>query len=133
MRAMEDTINVLHIDDEPIFLQVTKQYLNALAGNELKIYSLSNPLEVFKELKEKDIDVIVIDYKMPEMNGLELLEELRNTKENVPVIIFTGQGREEVAITALNLGADYYIEKGGDPKSQYSELAHIIWSGITRK
>ena len=63
---------------------------------------------------------------MPGMNGLELLEKLRNSGNSTPFIMFTGKSREEVAIKALNLGADYYLRKGGDSESQFSELAHII-------
>ncbi len=61
------------------------------------------------------------------MNGLEFLQKLREEKKyQKPFIIFTGKGREEVAIEALNLGADRYLKKGGDPKSQYGLLAQTI-------
>lgn len=130
---MEEVINVLHVDDEPSFLQLTKSYMNVIGNGELRVHPLSEPLSVFKELKEKSFDVIVIDYQMPGMDGLELLGKLRDQKNDIPVIIFTGHGREEVAINALNLGANYYIEKGGDPKSQFSELRHVIRQVVKHK
>ena len=61
------------------------------------------------------------------MDGLEFLEVVREEKESdIPFIIFTGKGREEVAIKALNLGADRYLQKGGSPKSQYDVLAKAV-------
>lgn len=130
---MTGVINVLHVDDELIFLQLTEKYLKVLGGEELKVYSLSDPLKVFKELEEKSFDVIVTDYQMPGMDGLELLGMLRDQNNDIPVIIFTGRGREEVAIKALNLGASYYIDKGGDPKSQFMELRHVIRQVVRHK
>jgi PAS domain S-box-containing protein len=70
---------------------------------------------------------------MAGMNGLELLETLRNQGNDIPFIIFTGRGREEVAIEALNLGADRYIQKGGDPRAQYGILAQAVVSEVSRK
>jgi len=78
-------------------------------------------------LDKEDFDVIVSDYQMPRMDGLEFLEVVREEKESdIPFIIFTGKGREEVAIKALNLGADRYLQKGGSPKSQYDVLAKAV-------
>lgn len=123
---MEEKINVLHVDDESTFLKLTEKYLGVIGGEELNYYSLSDPLKVFDELKKRAYDVIVTDYQMPQMDGLKLLRILRDQENTIPIIIFTGRGREEVAINALNLGANYYIDKGGDPRSQFSELLHVI-------
>ncbi|MFX1283931.1 MAG: response regulator [Promethearchaeota archaeon] len=123
---MEKKINVLHVDDEPSFLFLTKKYMSILGGNELQVHPLSESIKVFERLKEIDFDVIVTDYQMPGMDGLELLSKLREQKIDIPVIIFTGRGREKVAINALNLGANYYIEKSFDTESQFGELRHVI-------
>jgi len=70
---------------------------------------------------------------MPGMNGIELLKRSKEEYPKIPFIIFTGRGREEVVIEALNEGADYYLQKGGDPKSQFAELAHKIRTAIEKK
>ena len=93
---MTGVINVLHVDDELIFLQLTEKYLKVLGGEELKVYSLSDPLKVFKELEEKSFDVIVTDYQMPGMDGLELLGMLRDQNNDIPVM------------EQLNRWADYF-------------------------
>ncbi len=71
-------------------------------------------------------DVVISDYEMPKKDGLQFLKELREQKTNIPFILFTGKGREEVAITALNLGADGYYNKQGTTETVYGELYHAI-------
>jgi PAS domain S-box-containing protein len=61
-----------------------------------------------------------------------LLKHLRGIPNNIPFILFTGKGREEIAIEALNSGADYYIQKGGEPMAQFAELTHHITRAVDR-
>jgi PAS domain-containing protein len=70
---------------------------------------------------------------MPLKNGLDFLQELRKQKNEIPFILFTGKGREEVAIKALNFGADGYYNKQGSPETVYGELAHGIKLVVERK
>ena len=58
---------------------------------------------------------------MPGMDGIELLKRVRKSFGNVPFILFTGRGREEVVIEAINNGVDFYLQKGGDPKAQFAD------------
>ncbi|OLS26739.1 MAG: Stage 0 sporulation protein A [Candidatus Heimdallarchaeota archaeon LC_3] len=123
-----EIIRILLLDDDESFLSLTKIYLKREGQERIKIDTLSDSTKVFDLIKENNYDLLISDYEMPGKNGLEVLEEIRNnpTTSNFPVIIFTGRGREEVAIQALNLGANYYITKGTDIKSQYRELIHVI-------
>ncbi len=77
-------------------------------------------------LEEKDFDVLISDYQMPGMDGLELLASLRKDDIKIPFILLTGKGREDVAIRALNSGVDFYLQKGGDPKAQFAELSNMV-------
>ncbi len=70
---------------------------------------------------------------MPLKNGLEFLKELRDQNNQIPFILFTGKGREDVAVKALNLGADSYINKNGSPETVYCELADAINKTVDRK
>ena len=74
----------------------------------------------------KSYDAIVSDYQMPGMDGIGFLKEVRSSGNTVPFILFTGRGREEVVIQALNEGANFYLQKGGDPIAQFAELSHKI-------
>ena len=61
------------------------------------------------------------------------MKQVRATKPALPFILFTGRSREEIVILALNEGADFYIQKGGDPKAQFTELSHKIHRAVERK
>ena len=126
-----DKISVLHVDDEEAFLKATKIYLEDMGEGKLKVDSLINPEHVFKTLQEKTYDVIVADYRMPSIDGLQLLKLLRDQNVTIPYIILTGRSREEVAIQALNLGANRYIKKGMDTESQFTELIHAIQEEVS--
>lgn len=119
-------LNILIVDDEPNILEQAKVFLEK-EDEKLRIHISPSAREALDKMKNTGYDCIVSDYKMPEMNGLEFLEILRREMNSkIPFIIFTGKGREEVAIRALNLGADRYIQKGGDIKTQYGILANAI-------
>ena len=70
---------------------------------------------------------------MPEMDGLSFLKYLRSHWGQIPFILFTGKGREEVVIDALNSGADFYLQKGGKPQAQFVELEYKIKLAIERQ
>ncbi len=129
--AKDEHIRVLHVDDEVSLLKVAKQILE-LQGL-FQVDSAGSVEEAFEKMKQKDYDVIVSDYQMPIKDGLQFLKELKENANNIPFILFTGKGREEVAIEALNLGADRYFSKTGKPETVYGELTHAIKQIIMRK
>jgi len=67
------------------------------------------------------------------MNGIEFLKSLRSKGNRTPFILFTGKGREEVVIEALNEGADFYLQKGWDSESLFAELEHKVNVAIGRR
>jgi PAS domain S-box-containing protein len=118
----EKLIRVLHIDDDLGLLKVAKQCLE-LQGT-FQVDTANSADEALSKLKEKEYDAVVSDYAMPGKDGLEFLRQLRKEGNKIPFVIFTGKGREEVAIEALNLGADGYFAKSGHSETVYGELAH---------
>lgn len=117
-------ISILYVDDEPLLLNVGKMFLEKTAG--YSVTTVSSVRDALNQLSEKSFDAIVSDYQMQEVDGIEFLKLLRNSGNKTPFIIFTGRGREDLVIEALNEGADFYLQKGGDPKSQFAELKHKI-------
>ncbi|MDD1772911.1 MAG: PAS domain S-box protein [Methanomassiliicoccales archaeon] len=123
-------LNILIVDDEPGILEVSKEYLESQYG--MRVIALQKSIDVMQVLSEESFDAIVSDYQMPIMDGLSLLKQVRSKNIDIAFILFTGKGREEVAMEALNNGADFYVQKGGDTKAQYSDLAHKISVAVER-
>jgi PAS domain S-box-containing protein len=125
------TIQVLYVDNERALLEIGKDFLE-MTGD--VIVSVANSVdEAEKLIGCNTFDAIISDYKMPERSGMDFLKALRLSGNDIPFILFTGKGREEVVIDALNNGADYYIVKGGDAKSQFAELFNAVSHAVTRK
>ena len=125
-------IKILHVDDDPDFLEVARLFLSG-ENADFCIETATSAEEGLKRLKGDKFDVVVSDYQMPIIDGLEFLQRVRVRGNTIPFIIFTGKGREEVAIEALNKGANHYIQKGGDIKSQFGTLAHVIQETVEKR
>ncbi|TXT54552.1 MAG: putative Histidine kinase [Candidatus Thorarchaeota archaeon] len=117
-------MRILHVDDEPDMLEITRRFL--MKQDDRFVVecsdSVSNALEL---LEENKYDLIISDYMMPNIDGLEFLRCVRK-KSDIPFIMLTGRGREEVAMKALNIGANRYLQKSSDLKAQYKLLADVI-------
>lgn len=124
-------IKVLLVDDEPALVEITKLFLEKEGGIEVETALLAS--RALENLKTKTFDAIVSDFEMPEMDGIEFLKTIRNAGDKTPFIIFSGRGREDVLINAINNGADFYLQKGGKPKSQFAELRNMIFQSVKRK
>jgi PAS domain S-box-containing protein len=128
----KSAIHVLHVDDDPLLREITKLMLLDLDSN-FKIDNASSVDESLKKLSTGHYDVVVSDYEMPQKDGLQFLKELREQNNDIPFILFTGKGREEVVVKALNMGADGYINKQGNPETVYGELEHIILTSFEKR
>ena len=126
---MAAAIRVLYVDDEKNLLELCKTFLER-TGDFIVTIVPSAP-EALRILELARFDAIISDYQMPEMDGIEFLKVVRGRGDKTPFIIFTGKGREEVVIEALNSGADFYLQKGGEPKAQFAELAHKIRHAVS--
>ena len=124
----EKTIKVLHVDDDAGFLAVAKQCIEDQSP--FQVDTALSAKEALEKLKHSEYDVIVSDYQMPGKNVLELLRELRQRGNDVPFIIFTCKGKEEIAIAALNSGVYRYIGKEGNAEVTYEELKRSICDAV---
>lgn len=93
--------------------------------NKFEIDMATSADEAFSKLEIGNYAAIICDCDMPLKNGLEFLKKLREQKNDVAFIVFTGSGRE-VADKALSLGADHYVDKNCSPEVVYCELANAI-------
>jgi PAS domain S-box-containing protein len=124
-------ISVLYVDDESALLEITKLFLEGF--NDLIVETATSAQDGLGLLKEQSFDAIVSDYQMPGMDGIAFLKAVRERFGDIPFILFTGRGREEVVISAINNGADFYLQKGGDPTAQFAELSHKIRQAVGRR
>ncbi|MFW5927660.1 MAG: PAS domain S-box protein [Thermoplasmatota archaeon] len=119
-------MDILMVDDEKSLLEQAKIFLER-EKEQFEIDTAISAQKALGKFDERQYDAVVSDYQMPVMDGLEFLKTIRKEKnDDIPFIIFTGKGREEVAMEALNIGADRYLQKGGSPRSQYDVLAEAI-------
>ena len=124
-------IFALYVDDDPALLDVCRLFLER--SGDLRVETAGSAKEALNRIRTTAYDIIISDYQMPEMDGIEFLKVIRKNYPTLPFIIFTGRGRENVVIEALNNGADHYIQKGGDPRPQFTELAHTIKSSVEKR
>lgn len=124
-------ITVLYVDDEPAILDTCKKILERTGSFSVTI-ALSGK-EALEKIHSEPFDIVIADYQMADINGLDLLKIIRNEYPELPFIIFTGKGREQVVIDAFENGVDFYVQKGGDAKSQYAELAHKIEQAVEKR
>ena len=123
-------ISALYVDDERSLLEIGKLYLER--SKTIYVDILDSATQALTKIRTTKYDAIISDYQMPEMDGITFLKAVRAEFPLLPFIIFTGKGREEVVIEALNNGADHYLQKGGDFRSQFAELLHMIERSVQR-
>jgi PAS domain S-box-containing protein len=124
-------ISVLYVDDEEVLLELGKLFLEK--SGQFCVETVTSANEALQRLKSTMYEAIVSDYQMPDMDGIAFLKAIRAEFPDLPFIIFTGKGREEVVIEAFESGADFYLQKGGKPTPQFLELGHKITAAVRRR
>jgi len=117
---------VLIVDDEKDFVEMFSLRLKETGEKVFTAYSGQECLEC---LQQENIDVVVLDIKMPGMDGIETLKEIKKQNPIVEIILLTGHGTIETAIEGLKLGAYDYLLKPADTK----EMAKKLEGARTRK
>jgi PAS domain S-box-containing protein len=127
-----DTVRVLHVDDDPSFGELVTELLERETGR-LEVVPETRARGALDRVRdgESDIDCIVSDYEMPEMDGLAFLDAVRQEHPDLPFILFTGKGSEEVASEAIANGATDYLQKSGGTE-QFDLLANRIENAVGR-
>jgi two-component system NtrC family response regulator len=99
---------ILIVDDEKNYLVVLSAFLS---GEGYETVTASNAMEALEKLEEADLDLVLTDMKMPAMDGIEFLRELKKKNSELPVLMMTAYGTVERAVEAMQLGAFNFIQK----------------------
>jgi len=124
MAGTIDTISVLHVDDEPDFADLTATFLER-EDDLFEVETATSASDALANFEIPTFDCIVSDHDMPSTNGIEFLEEVRGEHPDLPFILYTGKGSEEVASDAITAGVTDYLQKGSGT-DHYTLLANRI-------
>jgi PAS domain S-box-containing protein len=126
--ATTESIRVLHVDDDPEFLGLTADMLER-EDTPFTVETATSPAEARDRLADHEFDCIVSDYDMPVMDGIEFLSVVREEYPDLPFILFTGKGSEEVASDAISAGVTHYLQKRSGT-DQYTLLSNQIQNAV---
>lgn len=119
------SIRVLIVDDDPEFADLTATYLER-ENPAIEPTTVTTAEEALTLLEQPDeFDCIISDYEMPGKDGIELLETVQDRQLDIPFILFTGRGSEDIASQAISAGVTDYLQKKGGTE-QYERLANRI-------
>ncbi|GGM62266.1 PAS domain S-box-containing protein [Halarchaeum rubridurum] len=118
-------IRVLYVDDDRAFAELAATHLTR-HDERFAVTIETAPEEARERVREEPqhFDCVVSDYEMPSLDGLALLDAVRDVAPNLPFVLFTGMGSEEIASEAISRGVTDYLQKGGT--EQYAVLANRV-------
>jgi PAS domain S-box-containing protein len=128
MTASGDRINVVHVDDDPDFAALTATRLQR-QDDRLAVRTATSVADGLELLADGDVDCVVADYDVSRSTGIEFLEAVREDHPDLPFILYTGKGSEEVASEAISAGVTDYVQKAPDG-NQYTLLANRILNAV---
>ena len=118
-------LKVLLVDDEEDILEVIQDRLQAYG---FSVVTAKTGLEALNKLSQEKFDGIFLDVKMPEMSGIQALEEVRKTDKKIPIIIITSSSTQDAAIESIAKGANEYVLKPfewQELKAKIEKVYHI--------
>ena len=123
-------IHVLHVDDDPDFAEMTADFLKREYDG-FTIETAMSASEGLEYLSHDDFDCVISDYDMPGQTGIEFLKSVRKEAPDLPFVLFTGKGSEEVASKAISAGVTDYLQKQSGT-DHYVVLANRLRNAVRR-
>jgi serine phosphatase RsbU (regulator of sigma subunit) len=128
---MPNEINALIIDDSQADVDFLKGILKKASPDHVfKTVWESNPATALGRVAQETFDLVLLDYHMPAMSGLDVLTKIRELNRQLPVIVLTGMGNEAVAVEAMKRGAQDYLRKD---QLTVHELMRAVIAALERK
>jgi DNA-binding response OmpR family regulator len=116
-------IRILLVDDEKGFVDVISKRMSKRNIEVTKAYSGKEALQA---LRKTDFDAVVLDLKMEDMDGIEVLKIFKKIAPDLPVIMLTGHGSEEAARDGIRLGASNYLTKPSDLEELILKIQEVV-------
>jgi len=116
--------HILLVDDDPDILDIIRLDLEDDPAN--AVDTSGNAAKAIEKIQERRYDVIITDWRMPGMTGIDLVRKLRKDGCSSFIILYSGYNRSTDIRTALDCGADYYLHRCGDPETEFAELHRLI-------
>ncbi|MGQ4555572.1 PAS domain S-box protein [Halobellus sp. GM3] len=130
IRETRSTVRVLHVDDEPGWADLAATFLER-EDKRFETETATSANKGLERLSDTEFDCIVSDYDMPGQSGIEFLEAVREDYPELPFILYTGKGSEEIAADAISAGVTDYLQKESGT-SQYAVLANRIANTVSQ-
>ena len=128
MNAITESIRILYADDEPEFAEMAATFLER-EDDRFDVEIVTSGTEGSERLADEEFDCVISDYDMPGQNGIEFLETVREDHADLPFVLYTGKGSEEVASDAISAGVTDYLQKTGNA-DQYALLANRVLNAV---
>ena len=125
-----DRIRVLHVEDDEAFADLTAAHFERLDAG-IRHETVRTVADGRRRCREESFEAVVCDYDLPDGTGIDLLERVRDRNPNLPVVLFTGKGSEEVASEAISAGVTDYLQKRGGI-DQYEVLVNRVRNAVDR-
>ncbi|MEK7264364.1 MAG: response regulator [Bacteroidota bacterium] len=107
---MNTQVRLLYVEDDPLQTELLRDYFSIIAP-EFAVTTVDDGYGCLQFLRSQTFDVILLDYALPDWNGLEVLRKIIQEGYLLPVVMLTGAGNEEIVVQALRIGASDYITK----------------------
>jgi signal transduction histidine kinase len=123
---MDETLRILIVDDDEVDRMAVRRALRA-AGVQTELSEANNCATAIAILQRATFDCVFLDYRLPDQDGLVLIQELRGSGMRIPMIVLTGQGDEQIAVDLMKAGASDYLAKSRiSPEALSRVLRHAI-------
>jgi len=127
---MPPAFRILHVDDDPDIVEIAAEYLERV-DDRLSVSTETDPATAIERVEAEPVDCVVSDYRMPRLDGLDLLDAVRDEHPDLPVILFTSESSEKIASEAIRAGVTDYLHKEYR-RDQFELLANRITNAVTR-
>ncbi|MDJ0719780.1 MAG: response regulator, partial [Prochloraceae cyanobacterium] len=120
---MEKELSILVVDDEEVDRMNVCRELNKIDLN-ATLTEASDGIEALAKVEKNNFDCVLLDYDLPDLDGLTLIKKMQQMEVDAPLIVVTGQGNEEVAVELMKAGATDYLIKSKISADNLKQILH---------